>query len=128
MKNIFLILLCSFSVMAYSQNPKSKLTELEWAISFKNNHVIFECSKGCNYSYLSFDSYRKVILNENAMANLEKNPDEQNSNFLVQYSKKGNQINLEGIKGVEWKNFTLTRDLYSKYYINQAGEIRKITL
>lgn len=124
MKNIFLILLCSFSAMAYSQKP----TELEWTISFKKNHVIFECSKGCNYSYLSFDAYRKVILNENAMANLEKNPDEENSNFLVQYSKKGNQINLEGIKGMDWKNITLTRDLKSKYYINQTGEIRKTTL
>lgn len=124
MKNIFLILLCSFSAMAYSQKP----TELEWTISFKKNHVIFECSKGCNYSYLSFDVYKKVVLNENAMANLEKNPDEENSNFLVQYSKKGNQINLEGIKGVDWKNITLTRDLKSKYYINQTGEIRKTTL
>ncbi|MCW3168009.1 hypothetical protein OMO38_05660 [Chryseobacterium sp. 09-1422] len=124
MKNIFLILLCSFSAMAYSQKP----TELEWTISFKKNHVIFECSKGCNYSYLSFDAYKKVVLNENAMANLEKNPDEENSNFLVQYSKKGNQINLEGIKGVDWKNITLTRDLKSKYYINQTGEIRKTTL
>lgn len=124
MKNIFLILLCSFSEMAYSQKP----TELEWTISFKKNHVIFECSKGCNYSYLSFDAYKKVVLNENAMANLEKNPDEENSNFLVQYSKKGNQINLEGIKGVDWKNITLTRDLKSKYYINQTGEIRKTTL
>ncbi|SEP69923.1 hypothetical protein [Epilithonimonas lactis] len=124
MKNIFLILLCSFSAMAYSQKP----TELEWTISFKKNHVIFECSKGCNYSYLSFDAHRKVVLNENAMANLEKNPDEENSNFLVQYSKRGNQINLEGIKGVDWKNITLTRDLKSKYYINQTGEIRKTTL
>jgi hypothetical protein len=124
MKKIFLILLCSFSAMAYSQKP----TELEWTISFKKNHVIFECSKGCNYSYLSFDAYRKVVLNENAMANLKKNPDEENSNFLVQYSKKGNQINLEGIKGVDWKNITLTRDLKSKYYINQTGEIRKTTL
>lgn len=124
MKNLFLVLFCSFSAMAYSQ----KLTELEWAISFKKNHIVFECSKGCNYSYLSFDAYRKVVLNENAMANLEKYPDEKNSNFLVQYSKNGNQINLEGIKGVEWKNITLTKDLKSKYYINQTGEIRKITL
>ncbi|MDF2931515.1 MAG: hypothetical protein K0R36_846 [Chryseobacterium sp.] len=124
MKTILIFLMCSFSAMAYSQKP----TELEWAISFKKNHVIFECSKGCNYSYLSFDSYRKVVLNENAMANLEKNPEEQNSNFLVQYSKNGNEITLEGIKGVEWKNITLTRDLKSKYYINQTGEIRKITL
>lgn len=124
MKTILIFLMCSFSGMAYSQKP----AELEWAISFKNNHVIFECSKGCNYSYLSFDSYRKVVLNENAMANLEKNPDEQNSNFLVQYSKSGNEITLEGIKGVEWKNITLTRDLKSKYYINQTGEIRKTTL
>lgn len=124
MKNLFLILFCSFSVMVYSQKP----TDLEWTISFKKNHVIFECSKGCNYSYLSFDAYKKVVLNENAMANLEKNPDEENSNFLVQYSKRGNQINLEGIKGVEWKNITLTRDLKSKYYINQTGEIRKTTL
>lgn len=124
MKTILIFLMCSFSAMAYSQKP----TELEWAISFKKNHVIFECSKGCNYSYLSFDSYRKVVLNENAMTTLEKNPDEQNSNFLVQYSKNGNKITLEGIKGVEWKNITLTRDLKSKYYINQTGEIRKITL
>ncbi|MCU7618414.1 hypothetical protein NZ698_14535 [Chryseobacterium sp. PBS4-4] len=124
MKKIFLILLCSFSAMAYSQKP----TELEWTVSFKKNHVIFECSKGCNYSYLSFDAYKKVVLNENAMANLEKNPDEENSNFLVQYSKKGNQINLEGIKGVDWKNITLTRDVKSKYYINQTGEIKKTTL
>lgn len=124
MKNIFLILLCSFCAMAYAQ----KQTELEWTISFKKNHVIFECSKGCNYNYLSFDAYRKVVLNENAMANLEKNPNEQNSSFLVQYSKKGNQINLEGIKGVDWKNITLTRDVKSKYYINQTGEITKTTL
>lgn len=126
MKTILILLLCAFSATAYSQNQKR--TELEWAISFKNNKVIFECSKGCNYNVLSFDAYRKVVLNENAMANLEKNPNEQNSSFLVQYSKKGNQINLEGIKGVEWKNVTLTRDLKSKYYINQTGEIRKITL
>jgi len=124
MKTIFLMLLCSFLTVAYSQKP----TELEWAISFKNNHVIFECSKGCNYSYLSFDAYRKVVLNENAMVNPEKNSGEQNSNFLVQYSKNGNQINLEGIKGVEWKNITLTGDLKSKYYINQIGEIKKTRL
>jgi hypothetical protein len=124
MKTVILFLMCSFSAMAYSQKP----AELEWTISFKKNHVIFECSKGCNYTYLSFDAYRKVVLNENAMANLEKNPDDRESNFLVQYSKKGNEINLEGIKGVEWKNITLTRDLKSKYYINQTGEIRKITL
>lgn len=124
MKMIFLFLVCSFSAMAYSQKP----TELEWTISFKNNHVIFECSKGCNYTYLSFDAYRKVVLNENAMANLEKNPDDRESDFLVQYSKIGNQINLEGIRGVEWKNITFTKDSKSKYYINQTGEIRKTTL
>lgn len=118
------MLLCSFSVLTYSQKP----TELEWTISFKKNHVIFECSKGCNYSYLSFDAYRNVVLNENAMANLEKNPEDREANFLVQYSKIGNQITLEGIKGVEWKNISFTRDLKSKYYINQTGEIRKITL
>ncbi|KFF07680.1 hypothetical protein IX38_09720 [Chryseobacterium luteum] len=111
--------------MAYSQKP----TELEWVISFRNNHIIFECSKGCNYSYLSFDSYRKVVLNENTMVNLEKNPEEkEESNFLVQYSKIGNEIFLQGIKGVGWKNITLTKDLKSKYYINQAGEIRTKTL
>lgn len=124
MKNLFLMLLCSFSVLAYSQKP----TELEWTISFRKNHVIFECSKGCNYTYLSFDAFRKVVLTENAMANLEKNPDDRESNFLVQYSKIGNQITLEGIKGVDWKNITLSRDLKSKYYINQTGEIRKTTL
>ena len=128
MKNLFFIVAILLSGMFYSQNQENPKKELEWTISFKNNKVIFECSKGRNYSYLSFDSYKKVILNENAMANLEKNSDEQNSNFLVQYSKRGNQINLEGIKGVEWKNITLTRDLNSKYYINQTGEIRKIKL
>lgn len=125
MKIILIFLMCSLSAMVYSQKP----TELEWAISFRNNHVIFECSKGCNYSYLSFDSYRKVVLNENTMVNLEKNPEEkEESNFLVQYSKIGNEIFLQGIKGVGWKNITLTKDLKSKYYINQAGEIRTKTL
>ncbi|WP_131368655.1 hypothetical protein [Chryseobacterium luteum] len=125
MKIILIFLMCLLSAMAYSQKP----TELEWVISFRNNHIIFECSKGCNYSYLSFDSYRKVVLNENTMVNLEKNPEEkEESNFLVQYSKIGNEIFLQGIKGVGWKNITLTKDLKSKYYINQAGEIRTKTL
>lgn len=123
MKTIFLFLMCSVSVMAYSQNPEKKITELEWTISFKKNHIIFECYKGCNYSYLSFDDHREVVLNENTMANLEKNPNEQNSDFLIKYSKNGDTINLQALKGVEWKNITLTKNLDSKYYINQSGEI-----
>lgn len=115
--------MCSVSAMAYSQNPEKKITELEWTISFKKNHIIFECSKGCNYSYLSFDDHREVILNENTMANLEKNPNEQNSDFLIKYSKNGDTINLQALKGVTWKNITLTKNLDSKYYINQSGEI-----
>lgn len=124
MKTILIFLIGSFSIMAYSQKP----TKLEWEISFKKNHVVFECSEGCNYLVLSFDAYKKVILNENTIVDLEKNPEELNSDFLVQYSKTGNKITLEGIKGVEWKNITLTSDLKSKYYINQTGQIKKTTI
>lgn len=124
MKKIVIFLMVSLSTMGYSQ----KATELEWEISFKKNHVVFECSTGCNYSVLSFDAYKKVILNENTIVDLEKNPEELNANFLVQYSKTGNKITLEGIKGVEWKNITLTNDLKSKYYINQTGQIKKTTI
>ena len=98
-------------------------------IYVQKNHVVFECSKGCNYFYLSFSADRKVVLNENAMVDLERNPEEKHdSNFLVGYSKSGNEIKLEGIKGVEWENITLTKDLNSKYVINQTGAIKKIIL
>ena len=124
MKTILIFLIGSFSIMAYSQKP----IKLEWEISFKKNHVVFECSEGCNYLVLSFDACKKVILNENTIVDLEKNPEELNSDFLVQYSKTGNKITLEGIKGIEWKNITLTSDLKSKYYINQTGQIKKTTI
>lgn len=124
MKKIVVFLMVSFSIMIFSQ----KKTELEWTISFKKNHVVFECSKGCNYSVLSFDADKKVVLSENTFAHLEKNPEDLNSNFLVQYSKTGNEITLESIKGVEWKKITLTSDLKSKYYIDQTGQITKTTI
>ncbi|SFC09788.1 hypothetical protein [Kaistella jeonii] len=128
MKNLILLVMCFFSSVINSQSQEKKSPELEWIISFKNNHVVFECAKGCNYSYLSFNADRKVILNENTTVNLEKNPEERNdSNFLVQYSKSGNVIHLEGIKGVAWENITLLKDLNLKYCIDQTGLIKKIT-
>lgn len=128
MNKLILLGVLSFSIMISSQ-IKKKVNDLECAISFKKKHVIFECSKGCNYSFLSFDADRKVFLNENAMVNgNNKSAEQSESNFLVLYCKKGKEIYLKGIKGVEWKNITLNSDLNLKYLINQKGEIKKIIL
>ncbi|GEM_PF-2710234 len=129
MKTIVLFLGCFAGVCGYSQSQKNENPKLEWSISLKKNHIVFECFEGCNYSYLSFDSYRKVFLNENAMLNLHNNNEKaENSNFIVQYSKTGNQVNLHGIKGVDWKNITLDFDKTQKYTINQSGEIKQENL
>lgn len=109
-------------MVVFAQNADQKLASFEWKTEVRNNKILIECTKGCNFSMLIFDLNKTIVLNENAMVNLDKNPNEiEDSNFLISYYYKDGQLNYQGLKGVSWDNVSVSKNKNPRFILTEKG-------
>lgn len=130
MKYLFLSLATVFSAEFGLYAQTSETTEADdflIEIEQREGKIMLQCQSGCAWKELSFNVRDKQAINALGMTEPEENDaqhDPELADFLISISPSGNSIELQGIKGTNWKTLSYSGHPATRYKIDRSGMIR----